>query len=97
MKINLLANKSTRRSRGLLFDNNWFSDRIIYGCFALGIQYVIKYIRKKNNTMYIFFIHSVQSVHSVCFHMQYTHTDVSISYRMFLFFQFCFDRNDNFV
>jgi hypothetical protein len=28
----LLANKSTRRSRGLLFDNNWSSDRIIYGC-----------------------------------------------------------------
>jgi hypothetical protein len=27
----LLANKSTRRSRGLLFDNNWSSDRIIYG------------------------------------------------------------------
>jgi hypothetical protein len=27
----LLSNKSTRRSRGLLFDNNWFSDRIIYG------------------------------------------------------------------
>jgi hypothetical protein len=25
----LLANKSTRRSRGLLFDNNWSSDRII--------------------------------------------------------------------
>jgi hypothetical protein len=24
----LLANKSTRRSRGLLFDNNWSSDRI---------------------------------------------------------------------
>jgi hypothetical protein len=29
----LLANKSTRRSRGLLFDNNWSSDRIIYECF----------------------------------------------------------------
>jgi hypothetical protein len=29
----LLSNKSTRRSRGLLFDNNWSSDRIIYGCF----------------------------------------------------------------
>jgi hypothetical protein len=28
-----LSNKSTRRSRGLLFDNNWSSDRIIYGCF----------------------------------------------------------------
>jgi hypothetical protein len=28
----LLANKSTRRSRGLLFDNNWSSD-LIYGCF----------------------------------------------------------------
>jgi hypothetical protein len=27
----LLANKRTRRSRGLLFDNNWSSDRIIYG------------------------------------------------------------------
>jgi hypothetical protein len=30
----LLANKSTRRSRGLLFDNNWSSDRIIYGCLS---------------------------------------------------------------
>jgi hypothetical protein len=30
----LLANKNTRRSRGLLFDNNWSSDRIIYGCLS---------------------------------------------------------------
>jgi hypothetical protein len=31
----LLSNKSTRRSRGFLFDNNnWSSDRIIYGCFS---------------------------------------------------------------
>jgi hypothetical protein len=30
----LLANKSTRRSGGLLFDNNWSSDRIIYGCLS---------------------------------------------------------------
>jgi hypothetical protein len=30
----LLANKSRRRSRGLLFDNNWSSDRIIYGCLS---------------------------------------------------------------
>jgi hypothetical protein len=30
----ILANKSTRRSRGLLFDNNWSSDRIIYGCLS---------------------------------------------------------------
>jgi hypothetical protein len=30
----LLANKSTRRSRGLLFDNNWSSDRIMYGCLS---------------------------------------------------------------
>jgi hypothetical protein len=30
----LLANKSTRRSRGLLFDNNWPSDRIIHGCLS---------------------------------------------------------------
>jgi hypothetical protein len=30
----LLANKSTRRSRGLLFDSNWSSDRIIYGCLS---------------------------------------------------------------
>jgi hypothetical protein len=30
----LLANKSTRRSRGLLFDNNWSYDRIIYGCMS---------------------------------------------------------------
>jgi hypothetical protein len=30
----LLSNKSTRRSRGLLFDNNWSSDRIIYGCLS---------------------------------------------------------------
>jgi hypothetical protein len=30
----LLANKSTRRSRGLLFDNNWSSDRIIYECLS---------------------------------------------------------------
>jgi hypothetical protein len=30
----LIANKSTRRSRGLLFDNNWSSDRIIYGCLS---------------------------------------------------------------
>jgi hypothetical protein len=30
----LLANKSTRRSRGLLFDNNCSSDRIIYGCLS---------------------------------------------------------------
>jgi hypothetical protein len=34
-----LANKSTRRSRGLLLDNNWSSDRIIYGC---------EFISKKN-------------------------------------------------
>jgi hypothetical protein len=30
----LLSNKSTRRSRGLLFDNNWSSDPIIYGCLS---------------------------------------------------------------
>jgi hypothetical protein len=30
----LFANKSTRRSRGLLFDNNGSSDRIIYGCLS---------------------------------------------------------------
>jgi hypothetical protein len=30
----LLSNKSTRRSRGLLFDNSWSSDRIIYGCLS---------------------------------------------------------------
>jgi hypothetical protein len=37
----LLANKSTRRSRELLFDNNnWSSDRIIYGC-------LIEFISKK--------------------------------------------------
>jgi hypothetical protein len=30
-----LSNKSTRRSRGFLFDNNnWSSDRIIYGCLS---------------------------------------------------------------
>jgi hypothetical protein len=36
----LLANKSTRRSRGLLFDNNWSSDRIIYGCLSFAILHV---------------------------------------------------------
>jgi hypothetical protein len=30
----LLSNKSTRRNRGLLFHNNWSSDRIIYGCLS---------------------------------------------------------------
>jgi hypothetical protein len=30
----LLANENTRRSRGLLFDNNWSSDQIIYGCLS---------------------------------------------------------------
>jgi hypothetical protein len=30
----LLANKSTSRSQEFLFDNNWSSDRIIYGCLS---------------------------------------------------------------
>jgi hypothetical protein len=37
----LLSNKSTKRSRGLLFDNNWSSDRIIYG-------WMFEFISKKN-------------------------------------------------
>jgi hypothetical protein len=52
----LLANKSTRRSRGLLFDNNWSSDRIInLSMFEFiskkisDIKILYKIIKKKNS------------------------------------------------
>jgi hypothetical protein len=35
----LLANKSTRRSRGLLFDNNWSSDRINLWMLAISKKF----------------------------------------------------------
>jgi hypothetical protein len=39
----LLANKSTRRSRGLLFDNNWSFDRIIADIKILHEGYTADY------------------------------------------------------
>jgi hypothetical protein len=40
----LLANKSTRRSRGLLFDNNNWSSDLIYGCFRSLAKNISHYI-----------------------------------------------------
>jgi hypothetical protein len=37
----LLANKSPRLRLVLLFDNNWSSDRIIYGCLSYMLCYGI--------------------------------------------------------
>jgi hypothetical protein len=67
-----LSNKSTRRSRGLLFDNNWSSDRIIYGCFEfiskkfadikiLHEGYTADYFLKRMKTNALFPIHFIQN------------------------------------
>jgi hypothetical protein len=62
----LLSNKSTRRSRGLLFDNNWSSDRIIYGCLSslaknLHEGYTANYFLNRTKTNALFPILFIQN------------------------------------
>jgi hypothetical protein len=57
----LLANKSTRRSRGLLFDNNWSADRIIYGCLLFVEGYTADYFLNRMKTNALFPILFIQN------------------------------------
>jgi hypothetical protein len=60
----LLAKKSTRRSRGLLFDNNWSSDQIIYGFADIKILhegYTADYFLNKMKTNALFPILLIQN------------------------------------
>jgi hypothetical protein len=62
----LLANKSTRRSRGLLFDNTWSSDRTIYGCLSslakhLHEGYTADYFLNRMKTNALFSILFIQN------------------------------------
>jgi hypothetical protein len=98
----LLANKSTRRSRGLLFDNNWSFDRIIYGCLSSlakkipilkictrGIRLIISWI-EWNQTHYFLFQNNKKKSGTDIFYQIIAH----VHFREILSGYFLFSRFD---